>query len=309
MRILILGAGGVGGYFGGRLIENGADVTFLVREARANIMAEHGLRIESPHGNFAPPAQTVTDAAEAGAVDVIVVSCKSYDLDSAIAAIRPAVRPGVVVLPLLNGIAHMDRLREAFPQAELWGGVAQIAATLTPEGVVRHLGEMNAIMAGALEGGAEDGPKRFIALFDGTPVKASARPRIEQDLWDKLVFLATLSAATCLLRASVGVILETRTGAAVMARLLEECAAVATAEGRAPDPERMQGYKKILGHAGSPMTASMLRDIERGGPTECDHIQGYLLDRAAAHGLASPTLETAYAHLQAYEIRRVREAR
>ncbi len=304
MRILILGAGGVGGYFGGRLIENGADVTFLVRERRAIVMAEHGLRIESPLGDFTGPVKTVTDAS-AVEVDVIVVSCKSYDLDSAIKAAAPAVRPGVAVLPLLNGIAHMDRLRAAFPQAELWGGVAQIAATLTPEGVIRHLGEMNAIMAGAPGGASDDKPKRFAALFDGTPVNASARSDITQDLWDKLVFLATLSAATCMMRASVGVILATRTGGAVLQRLLDECASIAVAEGFAPSPERMEGYGRILNHVGSPMTASMLRDIERGGPTECDHIQGYLLDRAEAHGMAVPTLEAAYAHLQAYEQRRI----
>lgn len=308
MRILILGAGGVGGYFGARLIEAGADVTFLVRDARARLLAAEGLRVESPHGDLRLPVRTVTDAAAFPDADLILLSCKAYDLDSALDAIAPAVRPGVALAPLLNGMAHIDRIGRRFPEAEHWGGVAQIAATLTPDGIVRHLGEMNAIMVGRLGGAAGDGPERFAALFDGTPVDARARPKIEQDLWNKLVFLATLAGATCLMRASVGVILETDAGARLIDQLLDECARIATAEGFPPEPERMEGYGAILHHAGSPMTASMLRDIERGGPTECEHIHGDLLARARAHGLPAPLLEIAHAHLQAHERRRAAPA-
>jgi 2-dehydropantoate 2-reductase len=201
MRILVLGAGGIGGYFGGRLVEAGGDVTFLVRRARAQRLDADGLVVESPLGNIRRKVRAATNAADLGKADLVILSCKAYDLEAAIEAIAPAVAEGTAILPLLNGMAHPSRLSERFPEAGLWGGVAHISLTLTPEGVVRHLAPLNAISFGRVDGAADTRVDELCALFGKTPVVAHARTTITQDMWDKFVFIATLAGITSLMRA------------------------------------------------------------------------------------------------------------
>ncbi|MDE2200285.1 MAG: hypothetical protein KGJ41_14805, partial [Rhodospirillales bacterium] len=147
MRILILGAGGIGGYFGGRLAHAGVDVTFLVRPRRAEQLAAHGLVIKSPLGDLALPVNTVTRDTVGPGYDAIIVSCKAYDLEDAIAAIRPAA-PGALILPQLNGIRHLDRLDAEFGPEAVLGGVALIGITLDADGTVRHLNKAQGFVFG-----------------------------------------------------------------------------------------------------------------------------------------------------------------
>jgi 2-dehydropantoate 2-reductase len=315
MRIVILGAGAVGGYYGGRLVEAGADVTFVVREARKAQLDLHGLIVESPLGSLRRPVRAVTSAelvaGDLGSgfvsrpADLVVLTPKAYDLDVALDAVAPAVGPGTAVLPLLNGVAHLDRIAARFPVARAWGGVAHIGATLTEAGTIRHLNSFNRILFGARGAMPDPRAAALADLFALTPVEAEARPAIEQDLWDKLVFLATLAGSTCLFRASIGVIRETPAGRQAIADLLAESVAIATREGFAPSAQALDGYRVELDRAGSPSTSSMLRDIERGAQTERAHILGDLLVRAARHELAVPMLALADAHVAAYEARRV----
>jgi 2-dehydropantoate 2-reductase len=303
MRTLVLGAGAVGGYFGGRLAEAGADVTFFVREARARILAEHGLRIESPLGDARLDVKAIFDRQALAPFDLVMLSCKSYDLDAALEAIAGAVGPQTGVLPLLNGFAHLDRIATRFPEAKVFGGVAQISATLVEDGVVRHFGERNRLIFGARDGGADERLAALEALYARAPVAASFVGDIERQMWDKFVLLATLAGMTSLMRASVGAILATPSGERLIRLLLAECESVARAQGWTPSPE-LPELLSILFVRGSSLKASMLRDMERGGPTEGEHILGDLLARAQRAGVETPVLEIAATHVRAYEASR-----
>lgn len=304
MRILILGAGGVGGYFGGRLIEAGADVTFFVREARARKIAERGLEAKSPRGDFRVTAPTISDPRALEKFDLVILTCKAYDLDSSLDQVEPAVGSNTAILPLLNGLVHFDQISRRFPQAKLWGGVAHISATLASDGSIHHLGEVNRIIFGSRGGMEDERIAELHSLFSKTPVSAEISAHIDQDLWDKFVFLTTLAGMTCLMRASIGSILETPSGESLLLRMIEECQSVARAEGFLPQPEKIAGYHAELTKRGSTLKSSMLRDIEGGSRTEGEHILGDMFARAQRAGQAAPMLETALTHLRAYEIER-----
>ena len=314
MKILVLGAGAVGGYFGGRLAEAGADVTFLVRSKRAELMAREGLRIKSKSGDVSRKVPLVTqDALEPG-FDLAILTAKAYDLDSAIDAIAPAVQGECVVLPLLNGVAHLDALDARFGRENVLGGVAYISSTLGPDGTILHLGDFHRIAFGvrrAMGSGAARGMARCKALeaaMARTPANGDLSDAIEQAMWEKWVVLASIAGMTCLMRAAVGDIVSTGAGEKLMLAILGECAAISTAEGYPVRDEAMARHRSQLTAKGSTSTASMLRDTENGGRTEADHVLGAMLTLAGKHGLAAPLLEIAYTHLQSYAARRERES-
>jgi 2-dehydropantoate 2-reductase len=306
MRILILGAGGIGGYFGARLQEAGGDVSFLVRPARAEALRRDGLRLKSPLGDATLQPKVLTGDQIKDAFDLVILSCKAYDLDSAIDAIAPAVGRDSFVLPLLNGLAHLDRLDARLGAGGVLGGVAQISVTLAPSGEIVHLQPMARLVAGVRNGGkpADAVLEPLGALFARAKVDYDASKRIMQDMWDKLMFLATLAAATCTMRAPLGVILDTVAGERFITGLLDEAERVAGGNGFPPVAQRVAAYRELLTQRGSKIAASMLRDIERGGPTEADHIVGDLIARGRRPDVAMPLLEIAYSHLQAYELQR-----
>ena len=304
MRILCLGAGAVGGYFCGRLAEGGADVTFLVREQRQKNLAENGLRIESQMGNFVGPVQTVTASQLRGPYDVIVLTCKAYDLTDSMEAISPAVGPNSVILPLLNGVAHIEALNVRFGRDKVFGGVARIAATLTPDGVIKHLNDWRFVTFGEQDGASTPRALALKAAFDKTSVVATLVPDIMQKMWEKLVQLATVAGMTASMRANLGEIARTKHGMAVMAAFLERNAAIASAEGFAPSEQLMSEIRPLISSPDSPHAASMMRDVERHGPIEADHIIGFLLERAQARGIDPEMHRLVFTNLQAYEQRR-----
>jgi 2-dehydropantoate 2-reductase len=311
MKVLILGAGAVGGYFGGRLVQAGADVTFLVRPARAQKLAEAGLVIRSPLGDARIPVRTVLQEAVRPDYDLVMLSCKAYDLDDSIAAIGGALGPNTLVLPLLNGMAHLARLEQACGSARVLGGTCYIASTLDTDGSIRHLGEFHGITCGPRSGNhAHAGAllQELSQAYARVAVECKVSADIEQDMWEKFVLLASLAAMTCLMRASVGEILAADDGEALMREMLSSCVAAAAAAGHAPSAESLQRTEGMLFARGSAFTASMLRDIEAGGRVEADHVVGDMLRRASAAGAEARLLAAAYCHLQAYQARRLRGA-
>jgi 2-dehydropantoate 2-reductase len=306
MRILVLGAGAVGGYFGGRLAEAKADVTFLVRSARAAKLAAQGLVVESPLGDMRLPVRAITADRVERPFDIVLLTAKAYDLDDAIAAIRPAVGPDTAIVPVLNGLVHLDRLDAAFAPDNVLGGVAYIAATLTPDGIVRHLNRANGITIGKRGDGSDPRVRALVDAFAGTPVQAVASTDILLDLWEKFVMLATLAALTSMMRGSVGEIMAADEGEALMLELLGETEAVAAASGHPTRPQHRAQCRAMLTDRNSDFSASMRRDLESGRQTEADAVIGDMLTRARALGLAAPLLRTAYCHLQVYERRRER---
>jgi 2-dehydropantoate 2-reductase len=307
MRILVVGAGAIGGYFGGRLLQVGRDVVFLVRPRRAALLAEHGLSIRSRLGDFhapAPPVATREDLA--GPFDLVLLSCKAYDLEDAIASFAPAVGPQTAILPLLNGMRHLDVLAARFGVERVLGGQCVISSTLAADGGIVHLNDLHSLTYGELAGGRFERIEAIAATLSGARFDARLSEEIRQDMWEKWLFIATGAGVTCLMRAAIGDIVAA--GAAdLVTGLLDECAAIATAEGYPPRRPALERASAAFTAPGSLLTASMLRDIEAGMPTEGDHILGDLLRRAAEPEHRS-LLRVADAHLRAYEARRAREA-
>ena len=305
MRILVVGAGAIGGYFGGRMLQAGRNVTFLVRPRRAAELASAGLVIKSPNGNVTlknPPTVQADKLAEK--FDVVLLSCKAFDLEDAIKSFAPAVGPQTAIIPLLNGMLHLDVLDRKFGPERVLGGLCAIAVTLNEHREVVQLAPMQSLNFGERDGQLSDRVRAIAEIMASGKFGSVASEHIVQEMWEKWVFLASLAASTCLMRTSVGNILASPGGKDFILGMLDECSAVAAAEGyppRAPFLERTRG---MLTAEGSEMTASMFRDIKAGAPVEADHVIGDLMARGDAGKVPVPRLRTAYTHLKAYERQR-----
>jgi 2-dehydropantoate 2-reductase len=300
MRIGILGAGAIGGFFGGRLLQAGRDVTFIVRPARAQALSRDGLTIASPGGEVTLPGPPSRPAGAAGEpFDLILLACKAYDLESAIDSIAPSVDTRTAILPLLNGMRHLDVLRARFGDDAVLGGACMIAATLRPDGAIVQLTELAALTFGELDGNESERIDRIEQDLSGAGFDASASPAILPAMWEKWVFLATTAGITCLMRGTIGEIVAAG-GSATTLALLEECAAIAAAAGYPVSETSMRELRTLVTTPQSRMGASMFRDLQQGLRVENDHVVGDLLRRAAKPEQCR-TLATVAAHLRVYE--------
>jgi 2-dehydropantoate 2-reductase len=305
MKLLVLGAGGIGGYFGGRLAEAGADVTFLVRPRRREQIQRDGLRVNSELGDIRLDAKTVLASELRPRYDLVLLTCKAYDLDSAMDAIAPALDGASAVVPMLNGIAHFDRLDERFGRTRVMGGTCAINVTLRKDGVIQHAGPLQRMIFGERDRSASTRAKALADALAATRIDWELSDDIEQNLWEKIVFLSALAATTCLFRANVREIIAAPGGLEVIERALAVNVEIATREGRAPREAAIKFARNGLTDPASMWSASMLRDLEAGGSVESDHIVGWMLDKARKHGLDDTILSLAFTHLKAYEARRV----
>jgi 2-dehydropantoate 2-reductase len=296
MKILILGAGGIGGFFGAHLLRQGADVTFLVRPAREALIRAQGLRVETPTGAFTVQPPTVTADTAAPVYDLVVLAPKAYDLDDALASVQGAVG-SARVLPLLNGLDHLDVLDRHFGRARVLGGLAHIAATVTDTGAVRQLGDLQMLTIGVRDGSQQALLEKFAEHCRRAPFKTVVADDVEQALWNKWTFLATLAGMTTLCRGPVGEIVATPHGADVTRRLHDECCAVAAASGHPVGEADRAAALAMLTAPGSTFTASMLRDLLAGHRTEHEHILGSMARRGREHGLAMDLVRLAHTHL------------
>jgi 2-dehydropantoate 2-reductase len=307
VRILVIGAGATGGYFGGRLLEHGRDVTFLVRDKRAATLARTGLVIHSPAGNATLPAPPTVLACDLNTpYDLILLSCKAYGLEAAMTDFAAAVGPQTTILPVLNGMRHLDLLDQRFGAAHVLGGRCMIAATLDEHGGVQHLNQMHALTFGERDGSSSRRMHAIAETLSDAGFEARASSTILQDMWDKWIFLATLAGITCLMRAPVGDIVAAPDGVAATLALLDDCCAVAARAGHAPSDTTLQRARGVLTEAGSALTASMLRDLQGGHAIEADHVVGDMLARADSPQNERSVLSIVYAHLKAYEVGRTR---
>jgi len=308
VRILVVGAGAVGGYFGGRLLEAGRDVTFLVRPRRAAELAKHGLMIRSPLGDFHRPSPPiVVQEALAEPFDLVLLSCKAYHLNGAMASFARAVGENTAILPLLNGMRHLDALADRFGPKHVLGGQCVISATLGPDGAIVHHNDMHALGFGELDGSRSPRIEAIASeLVGASGFEAHVSDQIRQEMWEKWVFIASAAGIACLMRGSVGDYVAA--GASDLAtQILDESATIAAQQGCPPRPAALARARTILTAAGSPLKPSMLRDIEGGKPVEGDQILADLLRRAAKPD-RSPLLRIATLHVRAYEIQRARAA-
>ncbi len=308
MRTLFVGAGATGGYFGGRLAQAGRDVTFLVRPGRRATLAERGLRIKSPDGETVVRPRLITADALDGRYELVVVAVKSYALEQAMLDLAPAVGRDTVVIPLLNGMRHVDELVGAFGAERAWGGVCMIHASLTPDGDVEQATGLHRLRYGPLDGGEHPRLTAVTeALSDGV-LDSAPSATIVPDMWEKWLFLAALGAATTLMRGTMGEINAAPGGAAVGARIAAEAMAIATAAGHPPRPGAIAMLQSGLATTG-PMTSSLYRDLVQGLPVEADAVVGDFVAEGANHDVPAPLLSAAYTALAIYAARRAAIAR
>ena len=308
MRILVVGAGGIGGYFGGRLAVVGRDITFLVRPKRAELLRQKGLVIRSPLGDahIASPKLVTADGL-AETYDLVLLSCKAYDLDDAISSFAPAVGPKTAILPLLNGMAHLERLEARFGSEAVLGGTCFISTTIGPDGEIVHMNDIHRITYGERRGGMTPRIEAIAKVFADAGFTAQASEAILSDMWEKWIFIAATAGMTCLMRSTIGDFVAA--GASDLAlKLIDECAEIAANNGFPLAQISEARIRENLTRAGSPITASMLRDIQAGARIESDQIIGDLFNRANTAKQASYImLKTVHAHLKAYEQGRLRQ--
>jgi 2-dehydropantoate 2-reductase len=310
MRILIVGAGAIGGYFGGRLLEAMRDVTFLVRPRRAEELERDGLIVRSPLGNidYPDPPYVLSQALDTP-YDLIFLSCKAYDLDAAMESFAAAVGAETMILPLLNGMAHLDRLAARFSHLNVLGGQCLISVDRDASGTIVHLNDTSQLTFGELDGQVTARIQRVTDEWVGAGFEANLSSSILQDMWEKWCFIATGAGITCSMRSTVGDVVAAG-GESLVLRLLNECAEIAAKAGYPLRPPAHERFVSMLTTPGSKMTSSMLRDIERGAAIEVEHMFGDLVERRDAAGLSTADLSVlgfAYTLLKAYEARRLRE--
>ena len=305
MRVLVVGAGAIGGYFGGRMLQAGRDITFLVRPRRTTELSSAGLVIKSPHGDVTlkNPPTVQADAIE-NKFDAVLLSCKAYDLADAIKSFAPAVGPQTSIIPLLNGMLHLDILDREFGRERVLGGLCAIAATLNEKREVVQLQPMQSLTFGERDGKISERVRAIAEVIKSGDFNGTASENVIEDMWEKWVLLTSLAASTSLMRASLGNILAAPGGKDFVLGILDECKSVASAEGYPPRAPFMERTLSMLTAEGSPLTASMFRDIKAGLPVEADHVVGDLIARGDAAKVPVPRLRIAYTHLKAYERQR-----
>lgn len=310
MRVLVIGAGALGGYFGACMARAGRDVTFLVRPGRAEQLAQNGLRVFSPHGDFTVAATTVLASDLREPFDLVLVGVKAYSLNEAMDQFAPAVGLETMILPILNGIAHLDTMSNRFGRERVLGGMVYISARLDASGSILLMNSNHDLTYGETSGGFSDRTRALSGLFEGSRFNVKASDAIMQDMWEKLIGIGASAGISCLMRGTISGVLAVPGGRDAILCLISECSAVCAAQGFPPRPAFAAYVITLLadGGIGEKASSSMFLDLARGSPTEGEHILGDLTARARRFGVETPILDLARIHVAAYEAGRARNA-
>lgn len=310
MRYLILGAGALGGYFGGMLLKGGADVTFLVRPRRAAQLRRDGLIVKTQDGGeLRTQVRTALEGELAGQYDVVLLCCKAYDLDSAMDAIAAAVGPETTILPLLNGVRHLEVLASRFGRRAVLGGLTVINAALLADGAIQQSQvRVNITAIGELDGSASARSLDIKTSLETGGIIVQVSDNITAMMWEKFYGFVCSATVATLCRSRSGSIARAPDGSAFVSAVIDECARVVTELGHPPIASLDSGgqLKALFAQPGLNYGPSILIDMEDGRATEGEHTIGDMAERAARAGISAPLLTAALCNLQAYEINRKR---
>ncbi|KHE00513.1 2-dehydropantoate 2-reductase [Pantoea stewartii] len=301
MRILLVGAGATGGYFGARLMQAGQDVTFLVREGRFRQLQQTGLVLQTPSGQETLHPTLITADRLDTHYDLIIITVKSTGLDQAIQDIARAVGPHTLIMQILNGMRHIDTLVTHFGADRVIGGLCKINATLNDQGHVVQLTPLHQICYGALDGNNDARLQQVDVALRSSVVDTVFTDNIIGELWEKWLLLSTLGAVCCLARGNTQQVLNQPGGEMLLQGIYSEVLQIICAEGYQPRPAVTAKIYALLNDASTPMTSSMYRDLTQGFAIEADPIIGDLLLRASRHGITAPLLNAVNVNLQIYQ--------
>jgi 2-dehydropantoate 2-reductase len=289
MRIAIMGSGGLGGYFGARLVQGGAaEVHFIARGKHLEAIRRNGLRIEGPEPIHAKTVHATDNPAEIGVADVVMLCVKLWDTEQAIEQIRPLVGPGTAVISFQNGVLKDQHLRAAFDERQLMGGVGYVATTIEAPGVIRQTGPMQRLLFGEFDGSRSARGEALLAACLAGGIKAELSDDIAREIWQKFIFLAAFSGATTTMRKPIGPIRENAQTRAFLRDVMREAVAVGRAHG-ANVPEDFADMRlKLADDVAWDMTSSMHHDLERGNPLEVRWLAGAVVELGRAKGVATP---------------------
>jgi 2-dehydropantoate 2-reductase len=304
LRILVVGAGAIGGYFGGRLLEKGEDITFLVRENRQKQIQKNGLQIESIHGNVTLQPKTIKSGDEAGPFDVIILSTKQYHLEGALESIEPYVGKDTMILPLLNGYSHVDVIKSKFNPQNVIGGLCFIESTLDSEGKILQTSPSHRALFGEFSGERTNRIESLADVMSGTKTTIQLSDNIDREMWHKYMFITGFSGITALMRSAIGSIREEQNGQKLILNLYKEIGSVMRAIGAPIDQDIEEKHLKTTNLLSYDMKSSMQRDMEKGFDVEADQLQGYLYKIAQEKGIETPLLEIIYSNLKVYQAQR-----
>jgi 2-dehydropantoate 2-reductase len=303
MRILVVGAGATGGYFGARLVQAGRDVTFLVRPERDRRLRERGLRIVGLGEQTVLTPQLVLTGEITSTFDLILLSVKATGLASAMEDVAPAVGPDTLIVPVLNGIRHLSALAERFGDQAVLGGVAKLVTTIDADGDIVRLGDLQSLTYGARTAPAPKPLAEVHRVLGGAGFDTALSDDITGEMWAKWVFIAATSAVTCLMRGTVGEVMSIPGGSEFAQAVVDEAAAVAAAAGHTVPEKDLENTRNTITAPGSPLTSSLYRDLVGGQSVEVEQIFGDLISRAQRLKVSVPLLELVTLHLRVHQSR------
>lgn len=304
-----MGAGGVGGYFGGLLAKAGEDVWFIARGQHLQAMRELGLRVRSIHGDFVTPVYATDDPKEIGKIDLVLFCVKTYDTEEALAKLAPAVSDDTLILPLQNGVESAEKIEKAFGQEKVLGGAAYIESFIAAPGVIEQRSKIRKIDFGELDGSKTERSLKLLEVFTKAGIDCQLRTDIKKALWEKLVWIAAGGGMMVVTRSPIGEVLEFQHTHEMFVSAMQEIEAVAVASGTAMDSNIVERTLKFAQGLDSQLKASMLRDVENGRRLEVEALNGAVVRFGALHSVPTPVNSFIYGVLKLEDEKNIRRLR
>jgi 2-dehydropantoate 2-reductase len=304
MKILIMGTGGVGGYYGGLLAQQGNEVTFIARGAHLYALRHEGLKVKSLQGDFSLPSVNATDdPANVGPVDLILFTVKTYNTDDAAQAIRPAVGEQTVLMSMQNGIDAAERIGRVVGMEHLVGGATWLSSAVEAPGVIKQISQFRRIVFGELSGGTSERIQSIQKVLESTGITVEISENIQKVLWTKFVFISAVSSFGSLTRLPMGDYRSVPETRALLASIMEEVTALAHAHGVLLDPDVVQKSLEFTDNAAPHIKPSMQLDVESGRRTELESMVGVIGRKGRELGIPTPVADFVYASLLPVELR------